>query len=64
MNQELYDRIYESLLKHQYLETEEVKTFIHEFILQASKGIDEYLKDLEETVIHLRETVHRLSTQG
>jgi len=58
---ELYDSIYSSFIKHRQVETEEDKLFVHELTLEALEGAKVYITDLEEAVVHLQETVKRLS---
>ena len=63
MNQELYDSIRESIGRFIRLETDEENLFLHEVTLLAVDGAHSYVKDLEESVGHLRETIKRLTKE-
>jgi len=63
-NNELYNHIYCSLVKHRKVETPEDKLFVHELTLEACEGAEEYLRDLEEANEHLKESVKRLSRES
>lgn len=60
MNQELYDAIYFSIARHIRIETTEENLFLHEITLEAMAGAESYMKDLQESVDHLKETISRL----
>lgn len=62
-NQELYDHIYASFIKHRRVETPEEQLFVHELTREAMWGAQEYVKDLEESAVHLKETIRRLSKE-
>ena len=58
---ELYMSIRASLMRQLRLETPEENLFIHEITLEATAGAREYMKELEEAIVNLQETVKRLS---
>lgn len=60
MNQELYDLIHDQLSSKIDISEEEMSLLVHELTCLATSGAEEYLRDLQESVEHLRETVTRL----
>jgi len=57
----LYTSIYNHLIKEIKIEEEYEKRFIDALVKTATEGVQEYVRDLEEAVAHLQDTVKRLS---
>jgi hypothetical protein len=61
VNQELYQNILSSLLKEITIDTSEEHEFISRITHSACKGAENYVKELEESVGYLRDTIKRLN---
>lgn len=57
---ELYERIHDSLAKHYQILTDEDAKFVAEIATHATLGALEYVNDLEEALVHLRDSVRRM----
>lgn len=64
MNQELYDSIYLSLTELIDTETEIQRDFVSQISALATSGVQEYISELEEANLHLRETIKRLTEKS
>ena len=64
VNQELYQYILSALLKEITIDTPEEQVFISRITNSACIGAGKYIKDLEESVSHLKETIRRISKEG
>jgi hypothetical protein len=64
MNKELYDLIRSSITSQVMLDTYEETLFVDKISELATLGAMEYIHDLEESISHLKETIHRLSLEG
>lgn len=58
---EVYTLIHDALSEKISLDSQESKKFVHEITLTARAGVVEYVRELEEALGHLQETVKRLS---
>lgn len=58
---EVYNVIHDALTKRIDSADHETRVFIHEVALTARSSVIDYVRDLEEAVGHLQETVKRLS---
>lgn len=59
--QNVYSSIYNHLLKEIRIEEPHERAFVEALALTASEGVVEYVRELEEALGHLQETVKRLS---
>lgn len=64
MKTELYDYIYDALTELIDVETEEKSLFVHKITSLATKGAEQYLEEVEEALVHLKETVKRLTRES
>lgn len=57
---DLYDMIYASFVKHRQVDNEEDKLYVHELTLEALAGVQEYVHELQEAIAHQQDTIKRL----
>lgn len=62
--EELYNYIYASFIKHRVVDSKEEKLFVHELTLEAVEGALEYIEDMSEAIGHLMTTIKMLSKEN